>query len=158
MAVPPQFVEGAQHAIRTSAACSRALARQIPAHFGPRAALPGPRLDQSWRPFVARSITDRHYFGEQLFKRCEGDAGQHPAILAPRDVPVGDAATSIALDSNLAGAKAPLGKRVDRGSLTFGEDELTAVLGEARKVRVSDPPSRSRFTRGVQLGTSEPDI
>ena len=51
--------------IRTSAACSRVFARQIPAHFGPRAAPPSPRHDLSWQPFPARSVTDRHCCDEQ---------------------------------------------------------------------------------------------
>jgi len=48
-----------------SASCSRVFARQIPAHFGPRAALPSPRRDQSWLPFPEHSVVGRHYCGEK---------------------------------------------------------------------------------------------
>jgi hypothetical protein len=71
---PGELVES--HAIRTSAACFRAFARQIPAHFGLRAALPSPRRDQSWQPFSARSLVDRHYCGEQSSR-----SGPRPELL-----------------------------------------------------------------------------
>jgi hypothetical protein len=60
-----QLVQGARHAIRLSATCSRAFARQIPAYFGPRVALPSLRRDQFSQPFSEHSVVDRHYCGER---------------------------------------------------------------------------------------------